>query len=284
MPGSEVDRQLAPSPPLEGGEATVGGDLVQPGADETPFVQAADTAPRPDKAVLHGVFGVVQRAEHPVTVGLQLAAVRRDQLLERRGVTGSSGVSNSAGASSAHHGGCDEFAGRPGFHSKSKLEEETHDRRTADPEPDTALGDGRSHRRPAAVLADHAPDIVMFDVPPPYQGVRGIDAYRDTWPGFFQWQAAGAVFEIESLEVTAGAEVAFAFALLRCGTPADFERDPDYRLRLTIGLRKVGDRWTVPTSTTRSSTRPGQRIPPRLLVRAVARALVRAHRRRTSTG
>ena len=50
-----------------------------------------------------------------------------------------------------------------------------------------------------AVLADHAPDIVMFDVPPPQQGVRGIDAYRATWPGFFQWQAAGAVFEIDSL-------------------------------------------------------------------------------------
>ena len=53
-----------------------------------------------------------------------------------------------------------------------------------------------------AVLADHAPDIVMFDVPPPEQGVRGIDAYRETWPGFFEWQASGAVFEIESLEVT----------------------------------------------------------------------------------
>lgn len=95
------------------------------------------------------------------------------------------------------------------------------------------------------VLADHSPDIVMFDVPPPQQGVRGVDAYRDTWPGFFQWQAAGAVFEIESLEVTAGADVAFAFALLRCGTTADFDRDPDYRLRLTIGLRKIDDRWTV---------------------------------------
>jgi len=35
-----------------------------------------------------------------------------------------------------------------------------------------------------AVLANHAPDIVMFDVPPPERGVRGIDAYRDTWPGF----------------------------------------------------------------------------------------------------
>ena len=30
------------------------------------------------------------------------------------------------------------------------------------------------------VLAHHADDIVMFDVPPPHQGVRGIDAYRET--------------------------------------------------------------------------------------------------------
>jgi ketosteroid isomerase-like protein len=97
----------------------------------------------------------------------------------------------------------------------------------------------------AVVLADHAPDIVMFDVPPPEQGVRGIDAYRQTWPGFFQWQASGAVFEIESLEITTGAEVAFAFALLRCGTAADFKRNPEQRLRLTVGLRKVRDRWVV---------------------------------------
>lgn len=97
----------------------------------------------------------------------------------------------------------------------------------------------------ATVLADHAPDIVMFDVPPPERGVRGIDAYRDTWPGFFRWQASGAMFEIESLDVTAGADVAFAFALLRCGTPADFERDPEQRLRLTVGLRKVSGRWVV---------------------------------------
>ena len=95
------------------------------------------------------------------------------------------------------------------------------------------------------VLADHSPDIVMFDVALPNEGVRGIEAYRDTWPPFFQWQASGAVFQIESLDVTAGAEVAFAHALLRCGTPADFARDPAQRLRLTLGLRKVEGRWTV---------------------------------------
>lgn len=96
-----------------------------------------------------------------------------------------------------------------------------------------------------AVLADHADDIVMFDVPPPEDGVRGIDAYRDTWPPFFQWQRQGASFEIVSLDVTAGADVAFAHALLRCGTPEELAKDPANRLRLTIGLRKDRGRWVV---------------------------------------
>ena len=61
------------------------------------------------------------------------------------------------------------------------------------------------------VLADHVDDIVMFDVPPPDGGVRGIDAYRETWPGFFEWQRQGASFEIVELDVTAGDDVAFAW-------------------------------------------------------------------------
>ncbi|WP_328852318.1 SgcJ/EcaC family oxidoreductase [Micromonospora globbae] len=97
----------------------------------------------------------------------------------------------------------------------------------------------------AGVLADHAEDIVMFDVPPPYEGVRGLDAYRETWLPFFRWQAGGASFEIESLEVTAGDDVAFAYALLRCGTDQDLADDPQNRLRLTLGLRKRDGRWVV---------------------------------------
>lgn len=95
------------------------------------------------------------------------------------------------------------------------------------------------------VLADHSHDIVMFDVPPPHDGVRGIDAYRATWPPFFAWQAQGASFEILTLEVTAGDEVAFAHALLRCGTAQELTEHPEVRLRLTVGLRKDNGRWTV---------------------------------------
>jgi uncharacterized protein (TIGR02246 family) len=96
-----------------------------------------------------------------------------------------------------------------------------------------------------AVLQDHADDIVMFDVPPPEDGVRGLAAYRHTWPPFFEWQRSGAVFEIVELDVTAGNNVAFAWALLRCGTQEELRTDPTNRLRLTLGLRREGDRWVV---------------------------------------
>ena len=95
------------------------------------------------------------------------------------------------------------------------------------------------------VLVDHAADIVMFDVPPPEEGARGIEAYRKTWPPFFKAQQKDGVFAIVSLDVTAGADVAFAHALLRCGTQAELEKRPERRLRLTVGLRKENGRWLI---------------------------------------
>jgi uncharacterized protein (TIGR02246 family) len=97
----------------------------------------------------------------------------------------------------------------------------------------------------AGVLAHHAEDIVMFDVPPPQLGVRGLAAYEQTWPGFFEWQARGATFEIVSLEVVAGDSVAYANGLLRCDTEQGLAERPDQRLRLSIGLRKEDGRWVV---------------------------------------
>ncbi|MFC7448491.1 YybH family protein [Rhodococcus daqingensis] len=95
------------------------------------------------------------------------------------------------------------------------------------------------------VLADHSEDIVMFDVPPPCEGVRGLPAYRETWPPFFEWLSTGAVFEIVSLDVTAGEDVAFAHALLRCGLPQELAERPENRLRVTMGLRRENGGWVI---------------------------------------
>ena len=95
------------------------------------------------------------------------------------------------------------------------------------------------------VLAHHAADMVMFDVPPPVS-VKGLDAYRKTWPEFFQWQRqADGSFDIVSLDITAGEEVAFATAVLRCGSKEELKKDDTPRLRLTVGLRKEGGRWQI---------------------------------------
>jgi uncharacterized protein (TIGR02246 family) len=96
----------------------------------------------------------------------------------------------------------------------------------------------------ATIVADHATNFLMFDVPPPNE-LDGIDAYRESWTPFFEQFKHGGVFAIERLDVTAGDRVAFATALLRCGVKEELEREPTTRLRLTVGLRKEHDRWII---------------------------------------
>ncbi|HEX4295029.1 MAG TPA: nuclear transport factor 2 family protein [Rhizomicrobium sp.] len=103
----------------------------------------------------------------------------------------------------------------------------------------------RRHDLPG-ILAHHAQDIVMFDLPPPLQS-RGMDAYRKTWDLFFKYHAPSQAFDIEELAITAGEDVAFAIAVMRCGSatfsgPA--EKD-GFQFRLTIGLRNIDGDWRI---------------------------------------
>ncbi len=96
-----------------------------------------------------------------------------------------------------------------------------------------------------SVLARHTDDVLMFDVPPPV-AVRGITAYRETWPPFFAALTEGdAAFDIAELNVTAGDTVAFATAVLRCGSAEELAKDGTPRLRLTLGLRKIEGAWHI---------------------------------------
>ena len=97
-----------------------------------------------------------------------------------------------------------------------------------------------------AILAHHEADVVMFDLPPPLQ-CKGIEAYKDTWGLLFRYHKPGAAFDIEELTVTAGHDVAFAFAIMRCGpdsSPNPADKD-GFLFRLTVGLRKVGGDWRI---------------------------------------
>jgi len=114
----------------------------------------------------------------------------------------------------------------------------------------------------AGVLADHAEDIVMFDVPPPNE-VRGKGAYRETWPPFFKYQLQGALFEIVSLDVTVGKDVAFAHALLKCGMPEELAKDPAPASGSPLGCarRAAAGWWRMSTIPSRWS-RPGEAAGP----------------------
>jgi ketosteroid isomerase-like protein len=94
------------------------------------------------------------------------------------------------------------------------------------------------------ILDKHSQDVLMFDVPPPLQS-KGIEAYKTTWDLFFSWFQDSGVFDIREMNITAGSDVAFATALMRCaGTKPNGEKE-ELEFRLTIGLRKIGGEWIV---------------------------------------
>jgi len=94
------------------------------------------------------------------------------------------------------------------------------------------------------ILANHSPDIFMFDVPPPVQS-KGIEAYKKTWDLFFSWSRDFGVFDIIEMNITAGNDVAFVTALMRCAGAETNGNKIELEFRLTIGLRKIGDQWIV---------------------------------------
>ena len=94
------------------------------------------------------------------------------------------------------------------------------------------------------ILANHSSDMLMFDVPPPLQ-LQGIEAYKKTWDLFFSWSQDSGVFNISEMNITAGNDVAFVTALMRCsGTEANGDK-VELDFRLTICFRKIDGRWTV---------------------------------------
>jgi uncharacterized protein (TIGR02246 family) len=94
------------------------------------------------------------------------------------------------------------------------------------------------------ILRSHAADFVLFDVPPPFKSV-GLDAYRKTWDVFFSWSSDPVRFEIQEMDVTAGADVAFAFATMRCEGQESDGKPEALDFRLTIALRKIDGRWMI---------------------------------------
>jgi len=95
-----------------------------------------------------------------------------------------------------------------------------------------------------AILAGHAPDLRMFDVPPPFES-NGPEEYRRTWDLFFSTSDDPVVFDFDDMEITAGRDVAFVTARMHC-EPTEAGKRARLDFRLTVGLRRdAGDGWLI---------------------------------------
>jgi uncharacterized protein (TIGR02246 family) len=94
-----------------------------------------------------------------------------------------------------------------------------------------------------AIMAHHSEDLVMYDVPPPFQSI-GKDAYRKTWDQFFNDTKLG-VFDFHNLKVIADENVAFCFGTMKCEFKNDSDQFVELNFRLTVGLKKISGQWTI---------------------------------------
>jgi uncharacterized protein (TIGR02246 family) len=95
-----------------------------------------------------------------------------------------------------------------------------------------------------AIRLDHDPDILMFDVPPPFMS-RGLDAYIATWNKFLSWSEKPVVFDFHDVAVTAGQDVAFATAIGKCAGIDPNRKREALEFRLTMGFRKIEGHWRI---------------------------------------
>jgi uncharacterized protein (TIGR02246 family) len=94
------------------------------------------------------------------------------------------------------------------------------------------------------ILANHDPEILMFDVPPPLLS-RGLDAYMGTWELFLSMSEKPVAFDFTDVEVTAGTDVAFATAIGHCVSRDRTGKREELEFRLTMGLRKIDGAWRI---------------------------------------
>jgi len=94
------------------------------------------------------------------------------------------------------------------------------------------------------ILRNHSSDIVLFDVPPPFQS-NGIEAYRKSWDLFFSWSSDPVPYRVTDMSVTAGSDVAFVVATMHCAEPGPNGEQIGLDFRLTVGLRKIDGQWTI---------------------------------------
>ena len=86
-----------------------------------------------------------------------------------------------------------------------------------------------------AMLALCAPDLVVFDLVPPLKH-EGTEAVRRFWTTGLSTSEAPLDYETSDVKIETGGDVAFVRSIVRFAGST---------IRSTLGLRKLGGRWTI---------------------------------------
>ncbi len=96
----------------------------------------------------------------------------------------------------------------------------------------------------AGMLANYAPDVVLYDLKPPFK-VVGIDAYRDVWAACLPYFPDRFASEHHNLEVFVSGDLAFAHGLHRIRPIGEESPAGNTWMRYTIGYQRLGGEWRV---------------------------------------
>ncbi|ANJ75276.1 SgcJ/EcaC family oxidoreductase [Ralstonia insidiosa] len=95
-----------------------------------------------------------------------------------------------------------------------------------------------------AVMRHYAPDVVVFDVMPPLF-VKGADAYRRNWQGWFDALEGQADFQFVELHLEVSGDLAYCFSVNRLRARYRDGAKHDAQTRATVCFRKIDGRWLV---------------------------------------
>lgn len=95
-----------------------------------------------------------------------------------------------------------------------------------------------------AVMRHYAPDVVVFDVMPPLV-VKGAEAYRRNWQGWFDALDGQADFHFVELHLEVSGDLAYCFSVNRLRARYRDGAKHDAQTRATVCFRKIDGRWLV---------------------------------------
>lgn len=94
------------------------------------------------------------------------------------------------------------------------------------------------------LAAAYAPDIVLYDVKPPFR-IDGVAAYRKVWEDCLPYFPKCFRSRHDGIEVRVSGDVAFAFGLHKVEPLDDEPWAGDSWIRVTVCLQRIDGAWRV---------------------------------------